>query len=132
MDAPKCKICGAAHWSNEPHQFKGGKALHDHDQGIDIVLPAKSWKAPTINEKRSATVVATREKKKPAKAKRVESAVVTIAHHKVKDLSPEGVKAIAEGLAKKRGRPKLHPDRKAYKAEKERARRAAAKKVGPK
>jgi hypothetical protein len=107
MDAPKCKICGAVHWSNEPHQFAG-----------------KAWKPePPVIEAKAKPA------KKPAKAKRVEPGVVTIAHHKVKDLSPEGVKAIAEGLAKKRGRPKLHPDRKAYKAEKERARRAAAKKA---
>lgn len=24
--APKCKICGTAHWFSEPHIFPGGKA----------------------------------------------------------------------------------------------------------
>lgn len=124
MDAPTCRICGAKHWSSQPHQFAGGKPKADPDP---VTAPHKPAKAKPV-----AAALAVPPAKKPRKKAPAEKAVVTIAHHKVKDLSPEGIKAIAEGLAKKRGRPKLHPDRKAYKAEKERARRAAAKKADPK
>jgi hypothetical protein len=52
---------------------------------------------------------------------------VVIIHHRVKDLSPEGVAAIAEGIRKKRGRPPTGFDKKEHDRRKSAERRARLK-----
>lgn len=39
MDAPVCRLCGAKHWSQEPHQFKGAfTAYGPVDKAVDVVV----------------------------------------------------------------------------------------------
>lgn len=41
MKPPVCRLCGAAHWSNEPHAFEGKQARHE-------LVPVMSKPAPNV------------------------------------------------------------------------------------
>lgn len=152
--AVTCKKCGDGHptwecpWSDE----KAAKRLASkfqapdtgHIAGATRIEPKPVGQAvapPNSRAKatKGKTATARAEKKGKATADGVASRpiggggtpeLVTIVHHRVHDLSPEGLKAVAEGLAKKRGRPiKANPKspRAAYMRDLMRRKRAEAK-----
>ena len=42
MDKPKCRLCGAHHWSSEPHKFEPAKNPADVKAQIERKLAAKT------------------------------------------------------------------------------------------
>lgn len=105
---PKCKTCGKAEWRHVCAGAvpAGPRSSNGRTPGFGLgnagSNPDRGAKLAAL--KASADAASARIAAKPRKAKRV-----------------------TEPKKPKAGRPKLHPDRKAYKAQKERDRRAKAK-----
>jgi hypothetical protein len=111
MEPPKCKICGHAHWGNAPHVGMGK---------VDVAAEVARVANMTPDQVAAAHKAG---KAKVRAAKKSTAAPSNARHHVAAGTQVPPVDTQKRGP----GRPKLHADRKAYKAEKERERRARLK-----
>ena len=142
-EPPKCRVCDVAHWGTcMNHNARGTiadqapvarragiQSAGDRGRAKVDVLPAAT---PTPNSRAKAT-----RAKRPAAKKaagdgvasrpRPGRAVAPAAKKAVKALRDKGDIIPAEAVKRGRGRPKTIADMKAYKAQKERERRAKKK-----
>jgi hypothetical protein len=126
--AVTCKQCGG------PHPVWDCRASPARIAAYKAETTLKPFTAPIRKRTKFVAEIPPDTKLTTFRGKVIASAPtmpVVLVHPRINDLSPEGVAAIAEGIKAKRGRPKIHPDRKAYKAQKERERRARLKGAKP-
>lgn len=119
MDAQLHKLCGTRHWSHQPCPAEGAPSK--------LVEPSE--KGPATKSTAARKDVLTN---RPGRAGSTPASSTTAGDMGESEAKPvAGTQAppvdTIVSLPKRVGRPRIHPDRKAYKAQKERERRAKLK-----